>query len=142
MKPVTIEEERCTLCGLCLQVCVRQVLQEREGRIECVEPLRCLACGHCKAVCPEDAVQLRYCRPEEFIPVPPRSSYPDPDTLLSFFRARRSVRSYRPDPVEREKLERIIQAGRFAPTGSNRQHLEYVVLQSPERLAVVRGENG
>ena len=35
--------------------------------------------------------------------------------------ARYSVRGYRPDPVEDEKLEAVLEAARLAPTAANRQ---------------------
>lgn len=37
-------------------------------------------------------------------------------------RARRNVRAYRPDPVAASDLDRITEAGRWAPSASNRQH--------------------
>ena len=48
---------------------------------------------------------------------------------------RRSTRSYRPDPVEPEKLARIIEAGRHAPSGGNNQTNHFLVVQKPEILA-------
>ena len=32
---------------------------------------------------------------------------------------RRSTRNYKPDPVEQEKLDKILEAGRQAPSGGN-----------------------
>jgi nitroreductase len=46
-------------------------------------------------------------------------------------RTRRSIRRYRPDPVPEEVLERVLDAARIAPSGSNRQ---------PTRLILVRDE--
>ncbi len=138
MKAITIDHDRCTLCGLCVTTCVRRILEEKDGKIVCTDPNGCIFCGHCKAVCPTDAPQMPYYRAEEFVPVPERECYPPPEDLLAFFRVRRSMRLYKPAPVEREKLERIIQAGRFAPTGGNRQHLEYVVIQTPDKMDEVR----
>jgi len=40
--------------------------------------------------------------------------------------------------VERERLLQIIEAGRFAPTGGNRQPIEYAVIESKEVLDQVR----
>ena len=34
---------------------------------------------------------------------------------------RRSVRSYKPDPIPREVIEKIVEAGTWAPTGMNKQ---------------------
>jgi nitroreductase/NAD-dependent dihydropyrimidine dehydrogenase PreA subunit len=138
MKAITIDHERCTLCGLCVKMCVRRILQEQDGKIVCTDPNTCIFCGHCKAVCPEDAPQVPYYRAEEFVPAPGKEDYPAPGNLLSFFRARRSMRAYTAKLVEREKLEDIIQAGRFAPTGGNRQHIEYVVIETADKLAEIR----
>ena len=41
--------------------------------------------------------------------------------VLNAILTRRSVRSYKPDPVPQEALERILTAGQYAATGMNRQ---------------------
>ena len=47
---------------------------------------------------------------------------------------RRSTRSYKPDAVESEKLEKIIEAGRFAPSGGNNQTNHFLVVQDKNVL--------
>ena len=47
---------------------------------------------------------------------------------------RRSTRNYRPDPVEREKLDAILNAGRQAPSGGNNQTSHFLVIRNPEVL--------
>ena len=47
-------------------------------------------------------------------------------------RTRRSVRSYRPDPIPEDVLERVLKAVRVAPSGSNRQPWKYILVDSPE----------
>jgi len=49
-------------------------------------------------------------------------------------RARRNVRSYRPDPVPASDLQRIAEAGWRAPSASNRQPWDFVIVTDPERL--------
>ena len=44
-------------------------------------------------------------------------------------RQRRSVRAYRTDPVEEEKLERVLEAARLAPSAANRQPLQFYVVR-------------
>jgi nitroreductase len=46
---------------------------------------------------------------------------------------RYSVRAYRPDPVENEKLQAILEAARLAPTAANRQPFQLVVLHTAGR---------
>jgi nitroreductase len=49
-------------------------------------------------------------------------------------RARRNVRSYRPEPLPDHTLERIAEAGRRAPSASNRQPWDFVIVTDPDRL--------
>ena len=48
--------------------------------------------------------------------------------ILETIRVRRSIRRYRPDPVEREKLQRILEAGRLAPSAVNKQPWHFIVV--------------
>src|ERR1700683_1351000 len=49
-------------------------------------------------------------------------------------RARRNVRSYRTDPVPAADLDRIAEAGWRAPSASNRQHWDFVIVTDPDQL--------
>lgn len=47
--------------------------------------------------------------------------------------ARYSVRAYRPDPIEDEKLQIVFEAARLAPTAANRQPFQIIVLHTAGR---------
>jgi nitroreductase len=47
--------------------------------------------------------------------------------------ARYSVRAYRPEPIEDEKLQAVLEAARLAPTAANRQPIQLVVLHTAGR---------
>ena len=49
-------------------------------------------------------------------------------------RARRNVRSYRTDPVPTEDLDRIAEAAWRAPSASNRQHWDFIIVTDPDQL--------
>jgi nitroreductase len=49
-------------------------------------------------------------------------------------RARRNVRTYQPDPVPAADLERIAEAGWRAPSASNRQHWNFIIVTDREQL--------
>ena len=49
-------------------------------------------------------------------------------------RARRQVRSFRPEPIPDSDLQRITEAGWRAPSAGNRQHWEFVVVTDREQL--------
>ncbi|MCL5958848.1 MAG: nitroreductase family protein [Chloroflexi bacterium] len=47
--------------------------------------------------------------------------------------ARYSVRAYKPDPVEEEKLQLVLEAMRLAPSASNRQPFQFIVIHAAGR---------
>jgi nitroreductase len=49
-------------------------------------------------------------------------------------RGRRSVRSFAPRPIEPEHVERILDAGRRAPSSKNTQRWEFVLVEDREQL--------
>ncbi len=52
-------------------------------------------------------------------------------SFLRLVTARRSIRRYRPDPVEREKLDLCLEAARLAPSACNAQPCRFVVIDDP-----------
>src|SRR4030042_3652231 len=52
---------------------------------------------------------------------------------------RESIRDYDPSrPVEHDKLERILESGRLAPSAANRQSWKFILVSSPDMLEKVR----
>lgn len=49
-------------------------------------------------------------------------------------RARRNVRAFSGEPIEPAALDRILEAGRLAPSARNTQPWDFVVVTDPERL--------
>lgn len=58
--------------------------------------------------------------------------------FLEMAAARYSVRDFDARPIEEEKLEKILEAGRLAPTATNAQPQRIIVLKSEEALAKIR----
>lgn len=46
---------------------------------------------------------------------------------------RYSVRAYKPDPVEEDKLQEVLEAARLAPTANNQQPFQLIVIQTAGR---------
>jgi len=135
---ISIDVNRCNSCGLCVSACVRGILKEGDKSVVVTEPELCLFCGHCRAVCPTDAPGFSHLDEKEFEPVLSGDKLPDPSEFLRFLRRRRSTRIYKKKPVEIEKLKMVLEAGRFAPTGGNRQPCEYIVVRGRELLDQAR----
>jgi len=52
--------------------------------------------------------------------------------LFEAIQNRRSIRRYKPDPVDDKKIETILEAGRWAPSWSNTQCWRFVVVRDPQ----------
>jgi len=52
--------------------------------------------------------------------------------FMEVVRRRRSVRSYRPDPVPQEKVDYVLEAARLAPSWANGQCWTFVVVTDPK----------
>ena len=55
--------------------------------------------------------------------------------ILANMAARRSIRSFLPDTPPPYQLREILEAGRMAPSGGNKQACHFLVIQSPDILA-------
>ncbi len=60
------------------------------------------------------------------------------EAMLELIRSRRVVRVLTDEPVAREDLERILDAGRWAPTGGNTRTVRFVAVQDPTTLRLLR----
>ena len=56
--------------------------------------------------------------------------------------ARRSIRAFTEEPIDREDLETIVTCGQWSPTGMNRQETCFVVLQGRDEIQELAGLMG
>ena len=127
MGPILVNGEKCIGCGLCVTDCPSSFLYLENGKA-CTNTGGCLECGHCYAICPQGAVTMTNydCTDEAAVPMTEIPS----DTLLAAMRSRRTVRQFTDQPVEEDKVQKILEAGRYSPTGGNSQDVSYIILGS------------
>ena len=138
METVKIDYDRCVMCGSCVGVCVRKIFDDSGDTLRLDRPEMCILCGHCKAVCQEDAIDIPSTDASEFIVAPDTDTFISPEELMAYFRYRRSTRNYKDTAVETEKIQKIIEAGRYAPTGGKFQALRYAVVHTPDMMEKIR----
>jgi nitroreductase len=64
------------------------------------------------------------------------------EDFMEIVRGRRSIRSYKSDPVPEEVINRIIEAAKWAPTGNNTQPLEIVVVKKKSLIKKIEDITG
>ena len=58
--------------------------------------------------------------------------------MMDLIEKRFSVRAYKPDPVEDEKLQYVLAAARLAPTAANRQPFWFIVVHTKRKKTKLR----
>jgi dihydroorotate dehydrogenase subfamily 1 len=58
--PAVVDEERCTACGRCAEVCAFGAVRMPAGGKARVQAERCIGCGLCVSVCPADCIRQEY----------------------------------------------------------------------------------
>ena len=143
MTLLTIDEAKCKKDGLCEKECPFGLIKLKDGKglAELVpggEDI-CNSCGHCVAVCPHGA--LDHARvPKQKSPDFNKELEVNQEQVVQLLRSRRSIRAFKKEPVEQAKLQRLIEIARYAPTGGNRQLVEWVVLTDPAKIKDIAGK--
>lgn len=131
---ILIDAEQCNGCMLCTEICVLGNFEAGEdGKVHSAEGVSCFACGHCVAVCPTGAMSHSELESSR-IKALDQSARPSFEQFLSFLKMRRSRREFKPDPVPREEVEKLLLAAVEAPSSINNQSVEYTVVTDPAAL--------
>ncbi len=144
MQQIIIDTAQCTGCGICVDICPSRAIVLRDGRAVPV-PKDCFLCGQCQAVCPANAVHLPQ-RPVQLglrtmeegqTAVPPGTT--NVSELVALMRSRRSCRKYGNQPVGMAMLEDLVKIGTTAPSGTNSQSWNFIIVPTRADLQVLGG---
>jgi nitroreductase/NAD-dependent dihydropyrimidine dehydrogenase PreA subunit len=142
MSLFTIDPEKCKRDEICVKACPTNVI--RMGSPDAMpQPTPdfeeyCLACGHCVAVCPTGAFSLDWLSPEKCVPVRKEISLTR-EQAEQFLRSRRSIRNFKDMPVERQKLDKLLEIACFAPSAKNSQPWHWTVVEDPTDVRRLAG---
>lgn len=129
---IKINNQECVGCGMCVKDCPNDAIRIRNGKAKMVLE-HCLECGHCIAICPKAAVSMDGYNMEEIKEYQEENFKVPSDNFLNSIKFRRSVRHFESLLVEHEKIERMIEAGRYTPTAINKQSTRYIVMENPDK---------
>lgn len=142
MKFFTIDESKCKRDGICMAECPMKIIEMQDDNslptptAEAAE--KCILCGHCVAVCPHSAFTHNQ-MPIEGFPTIKGERTLSAEQAEQFLRSRRSVRVYKKKEVDRNKLTRLIEIARYAPTGTNSQQVHWLVVNSRSDVVKLTG---
>ncbi len=126
-----INEELCIQCGLCVQDCVFAAI-EMDDYPKMVNESRCIKCQHCLAVCPTGALSIIGNSPEDSSPI--KGNIPSEDQMSILIKGRRSVRKYKPEPLDPKVIQKLMDTAWHAPTGVNSQCVHVTLMEDPDHV--------
>ena len=135
MDPVVIDYDLCNEDGICAAVCPRKLIAIEESRPVTVAKIAelCIRCGHCLAVCPTGAVAVDGVSADACARIA-KKHWPNDVQLDHLMRSRQSIRVYKDKGVDRDILAQIFDTCRYAPSGSNLQPVNWIVVDQQEKI--------
>ena len=141
MQLISVDGKKCNRDGFCVRDCPTAIITLPEKGLPQITPDNegsCLECGHCVAVCPFGALSHRRI-PIEKSPAIQEKLCLSEEQAAQFLRSRRSIRHFLDKPVEKEKIRKLIETARYAPTGGNSQMVEWLVTDDKSRIREIAG---
>lgn len=137
MMQFKVNEEKCTGCGLCVKACPSMLIYLNDRKKASVHEVKsidwygCWGCQHCLAVCPEGAISVFGKKPEDSLPVLQEDVSGLLDALIA---GRRSCRHFQDRNVDRAVIDQMLKVLENAPTGGNKQMVEYTIIDDKEEM--------
>jgi nitroreductase/NAD-dependent dihydropyrimidine dehydrogenase PreA subunit len=142
MTTILVDQDLCTRCGICSDVCTMGVIDPAdENTLPNVQDAKsgmCIRCGHCEVSCPSQALLLNV-RPDERVPLPAGAGTIAPDDIGYYLKKRRSVRHFTKDPVPEQKILELLDIARYAASAGNGQPVDWIVVHDPEHVKKIAG---
>jgi nitroreductase/NAD-dependent dihydropyrimidine dehydrogenase PreA subunit len=141
MTLLIVDNEKCKKDGICASDCPMAIIKIDKDVGPKIVPggnVSCLRCGHCVAICPHGALSHQEVPLESCLPLQ-KEHVITTDQAIQFLRSRRSIRFFKDKPLEKDTLKRLIEIGRYAPTGSNSQLVEWTVFTNKEKIQEMAG---
>jgi len=135
MIEITINEDVCKKDGLCAMTCMRSIFtQDEKATIPTIsDQEHCYECGQCVSICNTGALS-HSSFPEGTIHHSKSEQMPSYDQLMELIHNRRSKRLFKDKKVQKDTVDKILEAARYAPSGHNEQTTEFFIVQDEKTL--------
>lgn len=135
---ILINQELCQGCGTCVSVCKDFSLEVIDGKVTKSKNavFGCIGCGHCMAICPRGAIRIegRFTSGTDLFPLPRKEEASNFEHYLNLLKRRRSIREFKEKPVEREVIDKILEAASQAPMGLPPSDVNVLVMDTPDKV--------
>lgn len=130
-----VNQQKCIKCGKCVADCPARIISMEESfpYITQEKEASCYKCQHCLSICPTGSVSILGLSPENSLPL--TDNLPDAAQMELLIKGRRAVRKYKPENLEQEVLQRLLDVACYAPSGMNARQVRFTVVDDRDTLA-------
>ncbi len=134
---LNIDLAKCTKCGACLEECPSYVIHpvvdgDDSGKSYVKYANQCCECAHCVAICKSGAITLNQLGLNDLEKL--KSIDVNADQIKTLIYSRRSVRSFKEEPLEDDFLDELIDVATHAGSASNRQSEGFIILKNNDKI--------
>ena len=154
MGKMKVDGSKCTKCGNCMANCPFRAWEMGPENFPVMKKnYECFSCFNCKVACPNNAIQIidTYHVDSGFWrtlpnhlpvkePLEPKDEKGNPSEWTEVEKIvfnRRSVRNFRYKHIPEPIIQRILEAGRFAPSAGNCQPWKFIVITNKKILSEI-----
>ena len=132
-----IDQTKCSACGLCVEECPSYVIhlisdRDDDGKAEVKYEDQCCACGHCVAICRVGAISLNDFGLNDLEQL--KNIDVSAEQIKNLIYSRRSIRTFKDEPLEDGFIEELIDVATHAGSASNGQSEGFIILKNPVKI--------
>ena len=134
---IDIDLSKCIKCESCVQECPIYVFHsmangDHYGKAYAKYEDQCCKCYHCVAICPVGAIKLNGTSLNDLERL--NNIDINSDQMRNLIYSRRSIRSFKDEPVEDEFINELIEMATHAGTTSNDQSEGFIILKNKDKI--------
>ena len=142
MITIEVDKKTCSGDGKCVEICPMHILKmNAKERVPEFIPgggEACINCGHCFAFCPRGSIKLSTMDVKDALRLD-YANLPNTEQVELLLKSRRSIRSYKDEPVTQESIEKLLDIARYAPSGINRQPVSWIAVMGKDKVHELGG---
>ena len=143
-KPVNVKVDRdkCIVCGICADICTVNYLSIDDNQVKTNDDsvFGCVQCGYCMMHCPKECISIEGegISPDDVVPL--EDNLPGYDSVYSLFIQRRSTRKFVQQELQKEVIEKIIEAASTAPISIPPSEVKVLVISGFDKVRTFADE--
>lgn len=137
MSEFSVNRELCIKDYICIEQCPSRIISvDYDTGLPMISvelEKYCLKCSHCMIYCPTGACSLKTFKGNTLKSINTKL-LPTQDQSEIFLKSRRSVRQFKNEVVEHDKILKILEIAKYSPSASNRREIRWIIIEKQKTM--------